>query len=616
MNKKLHFTNETKILEKLKLQVQESEHHFKGSKDILRRIVSYLKGDQLPDEVRAIIAEREQPEMWENIFKQMKTKIAGLKIATKQEIQAFGRQRGMDKVQANIFTQILRTTQDSTEWWANKKRADGDLRNVGISIIESIVKDTGEVDLLGKKVREIRHLHIPFLQAHIDPFAINPDYSDMRYFHRERMLDIEGLYRHFDKKKVDKLQEYTQENTNEYSTATNTTSSYSKRAKVYYSWWREYSFKEKRDIIYYCVWGDGVILEYARSPYKMNRIPISIRRMDEIDYENPADVRGLFYDLLPIQDRINNLHLRAIHMMGTNKLLFESDAVDDAEDFIEEYNKDSAAVEVKAGALKEKKILDIKQYNEIVNMRAEIADLRVQAEKIIGLNNEIMGSAVNRLSGAAIESRQNAGLVGVQEYMDSSSEQDKDLAEMDIELIQQYFKAEQTYLIVEKDEADPYFVANEIVRDKNGAVVFENGQVKRTNSLQVGRYDIVLKVMPYSRGSTAERQKVWGEFIKALANTHPEIIPEMMELSLEDTDSPIAHKVKDLVERYKQNSSSQATAQAEAHKLELQKQQLQFEKVQLEMAKMAEEIKKLKSEAELNEAKAQSEREKVKEDAA
>ena len=101
-------------------------------------------------------------------------------------------------------------------------------------------------------------------------------------------------------------------------------------------------------------------------------------------------------------------------MMGTNKLLFETSAVDDAETFIEQYSLDSAVVEVNDNALSAGKIQDIKQFNEIVQLKNEVMDLRRQAEEIIGLNSEVLGSAVNRMSGSAIENRQNAGLVGLQ----------------------------------------------------------------------------------------------------------------------------------------------------------------------------------------------------------
>ncbi len=581
-----------KLIERFKKQVEESEFHFKAAKERDRKIKDYLKGDQLPEDVKQILQEREQPEMWENIFKSMDTKIAGLKITSKQQIQALGRQRGSDKVLANIITNILKSTQDSTEWWAMKKRADASFRTSGIGIIKLKVYNTGELDLMGVMQKNIGHDHIPFSQAHIDPFAIAPDYSDSRYFHHERLLVIESLHKHFDKSKVDKLQEYTQETTNQYNT--DTTSLYSKRAKVYYGYEKIWSQKEKRDIIYYMVWSDEVILERKKLQYNISRFPISIRRMDELDEENPADVRGLYYNLLPIQDRINNCHLRAIHMMGTNKFLFESDAVDDAETFMEEYSQDSAVVEVKSGAISQNKIQDVKQYNEIANLRNEIMDLRRVADDIIGLNAEVLGNAVNRMSGSAIENRQNAGLIGLQEFIDTSAEQDKDIAELELPLIQQYYKAEQVYRIVDKNEADGYFIANKLQLDNNGAVKRANKEPVRTNNLSIGKYDITLQQMPHSRGSTADRQRMWSETMKAFQVTHPHLLPQMQLLALEDTESPVAMQMRELIEQDKQNQAQDGQEQ----------QKMAMDKMQLEMQNMMAKIEELNSKANLNNARA------------
>lgn len=586
--------NEKELLEKLKYQIKESEHYFKKSKETAKKITAYIKGDQLPDEVKNILLQREQPEMWENIFKKIDAKISGLKITSKQEIQAVGRQHGTDKIQANIITSVLKSIQDSTSWWANKKRADLELRTSGLSIMEVVIKNTGEKDTLGNEIRELRHYHIPSIQAYIDPFAINPDYSDMRYFHRERMLLKDDLYKFFDKEKVDKTNHHFNTNSNEYSNYNTSGFADEKRVKIFYSWTKNWNNELKKDEIFYTIWNENVILEHKKSPYNLNRFPLSVRRIDEIDFNMPSDVRGLYYNLLPIQDRINNCHLRAIHMMGTNKVLFESDAVEDAESFIEEYSLDSAVVEVRNGAIAENKIKDIKQYNEIASLKSEIVDLRRQAEEIVGLNNEILGSAVNRLSGAAIENRQNAGLVGLQDFIDTSSELDRDLAEIDIKLIQQYFKAEQIYNIANKDEADKYFIANEIIKDENGLIIRENGEVKRKNSLQLGRYDIILTNVAFNRGSTTERQKIWAEYIKALQMTHPNLLPKMIEMSLKDTDSPVALKVAELIEE--EELRQQINAQ--------QQSQIQIQQMQLEMKTLKAKFDEIVSKANLNNAKA------------
>lgn len=588
---------ELELLSNLKNQIEESEKYFKQSKERAKRIKSYLKGDQLPEEVRQLLEEREQPEMWENIIKKIDKKISGLKITSKTQIEAIGRQQGSDKALANMLSDILKTVQDSTQWWSHKKRADLSLRVSGISIMEAVVKNTGEKDILGNPIREIKNYFIPAEQSFIDPFAVNPNYSDMRYFYRERYFIKDDLFKIFANEKVEKVKIFTQKSENEYSTYKEYMQdvSISKRVRVFEGYYKKWNFKEKRDSIYHVVWNENVILSHKKMPYEIKQFPISIRRLDEVDYDIPSDVRGMYYDLLPIQDRINNCHLRAIHMMGTNKLLFESDAVEDAETFVDEYSLDSAAVEVRPGAIVNGKIKDIKQYNEIASLKNEIIDLRRQAEEIIGMNNEVMGSAINRLSGAAIENRQNAGLVGLQDFIDTSNDIDRDLAEINLKLIQQYFNAEQVYAITNKTEADRYFLINEIEKDEKGAIIFDNGIARRKNKINIGRYDIILNTIPFNRGSSVERQKVWAEYIKALQVTHPHLVPQMIEASLLDTDSPIANLVSRIIEEDKKAQAQNGQEQ----------QQAQMKQMELNMQTLQAKLEEIMSKANLNNAKAQ-----------
>jgi hypothetical protein len=67
----------------------------------------------------------------------------------------------------------------------------------------------------------------------------------------------------------------------------------------------------------------------------------------------------------------------------------------------------------------------------------------------------------------------------------------------------------------------------------------------------------------------------------------------MIELSLQDTDSPVAMQVSELIERDKQNKAQGAG----------QEQQLQMQKIQLEMQTMSAKLEEIMSKANLNKAK-------------
>jgi hypothetical protein len=580
------------ILETLKKQKKESYERTRESREEALKIKKYFRGEQLPDDVIAIISGRDQPLEWENIVKKIANKIMGLKLLSKQEINVFGRQVE-DMAQANVITNVLRASQDSTDFWSYKKRADKDLLLAGISIMQPVIKELGEVDLLGIKERDLRYYHLPMEQSFWDPYFTSPDGSDSRYFHHERLIDRESLYEFFDPEIIDQIPLCNNLEITDYLTSE---VGYSERVKITYSWYRKYCKEKRRNVIYYAIWSDNILLAHKESPYNMNRVPISIRRVNDADSDNPAAFYSIFRDILPIQDRINFTHLRIANMLGSLKMLFEDDAVDDAEEFVEEFSLDNSIVKVKSGAISGNKIKEIKNSNDIAQLMQIIHDKRSVAEEIIGLNNEILGTSVQRLSGYAIEHRQNAGMVGLQLFIDASIQQDRDLADMGIKLIDQYVNAEQIYRMVDGFEADRLFKVNEIEKDTNGRVLFENGKPKRKNKLNIGRYDLILNSVPQTRGSIAERQANWVEIMKLFAG-NANMLQSLLPRMLRDIESPVAMEVLEIMKKEEEQKANNTQGN--------QAEQLQAKELSLRIEKMQEEIKKLTSQANVNNATAE-----------
>lgn len=595
MKKTYLTTQESALLEKLKKQRDEAYYQTEDYRDIGRKIKRYFKGDQLPADVIAQLQGRDQPIEWENIIKKIGNKIMGLKSLSKQEITASGRQV-QDKPVANIVTNVLKASQDNNEWWSHKKRADKDLLLTGVSVMKPIVKELGSRDLLGVKERDIAYYHVPMENAFYDPYFVMPDGSDMRYFHEVRLIEKEELYAYFDAELVDGLSLATSETYNETTTnARLSTVQYSQRVMITYSWYKEFDKLERKNKFYYAIWGEGVLLTHKESPYNMKRIPVSVRKVYDADADEPYEFHSIFEDVLPLQDRINYTHLRIANMLGSIKLLFESNAVDDAEEFMEQYEQDSAIVEVNNGTISQQKIKEIKHHNDIAQLMNIIVDKRHQAEEIVGLNNELLGTSMQRLSGYAIENRQNAGMVGLQMFMEASQQQDRDLAFMAVELMNQYINAEQVYKISDDFEADRYFVVNEIDKDSAGAVVYKEGEAQRKNKLNIGRYDIILTPAPMSRGSIAERQKNWVEIMKLFAGNGA-MLEKLLPRMLRDIESPVASEVLEMMQQEAQAKAQDPQAS--------QAQQLQQQQLILTLQKMQAEIDKLVSQANVNNAKA------------
>jgi hypothetical protein len=576
-----------KTIVELRGMLRDSYELSKKSREEAQKQRDYFDGNQLSPDVLAVLQSRGQPVTWENIYQKTANKILGYKMTMKQELKAKGRQRA-DMASAILLTDVLRSIPDSTDYYAHKERCDEDLLIAGLSVMEASVNILPESDLLGEFEKEIRGYHVPFDECFIDPYSKAPDYSDGRYFNRVRWLDRDYLYLHFDKKLVDTLlnnQNYTGDfSIDQYRNMANGQDINRDRILVTLTWTRE--FIEGKSVIRWYVWSNETILAHADSPHVFNRFPYAIRRLYHM--HSTGEFYGIFRNIKPIQDRINFMHLRIANMLGSTKLLYEFGAVDDADVFAEEYSKDDAVVGLTDGALSEGRIKEIKHTAEINHLQQLIVDARKQAEQIIGLNDEVLGAAVNRMSGYAIEQRQNAGMVGLQRFLQTSMKQDLDFYNLASGYVQQYFSAEQIVRIIEPNGMDKVVTINEIERDSYGAIKRQNGVPVRVNRIDIGRYDITMSMVNQTRGATGERYTQGVEIMKLMKEFDPSgqiglaYLPEL----LSDVEAAGADKIRALIEEMAKAPRDDSAAQMQQQQMMLTLQQMQSKIKELESKSM------------------------------
>lgn len=582
-----------KTANELRMMLKESYELSKQSRMDAQKHRRYFDGDQLSAEVLEVLNSRGQPVKWENIYQKIGNKILGYKMTSKQMVKVGGRQRN-DMGVAQLLTDICASIPDSTDYNAHKERADEDLMITGQSVMECCIHTLPMMDIEGKNEKEIRGYHVPFDEFFGDPYSKAPDGSDSRYNHRVRWIDRDALYQYFDPKKVDALlnqYNYTNDwNLYEHRQKSGMRDTSRDRIMVTYTWCREYDKEAQRSVIRWYIWSNTTILAHGNNPYLFDRFPFVIRKL----YHNNGVLRGIFHDIMPIQDSINFMHLRIANMLGSVKLLYEADAVEDGQLFADEYSKDDAVVMLRSGALSENKIKEIKHNAEIQHLMQLIIDARRQAEQIVGLNDEALGAAVNRMSGYAIEQRQNAGMVGLQRFLNTSAKLDEDFYRTAIEFIQQFYDAEQIIRIVEPNQAEQYLTINEIERDEYKAAVREpDGSMKRKNKITVGRYDITISMAPANRGAIGERYKNGVELMKMLGQIDPQLAKAFLPELMDDVESPSADKIRKMIEEMDKAPKDDTGAQ------------MQQQGVQLQMQQMQSKIKELESKSMVNAAKAQ-----------
>lgn len=503
---------------------------------------AYLHGRQLDSKTIEILQKRGQPILWENIYSMLADKILGYKSISAQEIEVLGRQES-DKDVALVLNQIIKSLVDNEKYEMQKEKADLDLL-LGMGVMQIWIKEDDQ------GYKDITMRHIPTESFVLDPRSKCADGSDAEYMHRVVELDKEKAKILFG----DSIDDLVVSSNNPYEF----------RILLFESWFQECIEGEKIWCRY--IWGKEKIISYEIMPFGINMHPFSIRKL----YIDDKGIwYGIYRDIKPLQDYIN---------LAENR---------DASEFAINLSKDNSVTEVNTGALSKGMIRFEKHSSDIATLSSKSNEKRQLAKTISGLNDEALGLAVNRVSGTAIAQRTNAGLLGIQKYLKASDDMDKTAFRFAIELICKFYTKTQVFAIVDKKGAMKYFTINEVVKDENGNVkVNENGIAIMKNKVVAGKYDIIIKSKPKTFGRE-ERFAYWSEIIKTIAGIRPDIIPSLLPLMLEDSDSPIAGEIRDVLEDIDSRPPNPAS-------------ELQLQNVQLENQKLQADIELLRSKAQKN----------------
>ncbi|MBS4407346.1 portal protein [Campylobacter vulpis] len=524
-------------LDELKELYQNDLNANKMSLNEYKEAKRYYHGDQLREIDKQTILNRNQTPIIENIFKMIINKILGYKAQSISEIRVSGRQKE-DKNLAYLLNDLLKVFSHSSFY--NKEMSKKDYELIfGLAVCELWVKEDSE------KNRFITLKTLNTKSFLIDAYSKDLNANDARRFHKRLDMDYYEA-RNLFKKELE-----------------NNQNSVDKRTAIVESWIKE------NGVFNRYIWQDKGILAYEKSPFKNGMHPFCISKF-QIDEDNKW--YGLFRDIKPMQDYINFAENKMGNMLGSFKALFEADAVSgSASEFVEALSIDNAVVKVAPNSLRDNKIQFINQHNNINALSVKANEKRNLAKILSGLNDEFLGIANNRQSGDAIAQRKEAGLMGLQEFLNKSDDLDRLIFKKAMDLMQLYFTKKQVFKIVDKDRGERYFSIN------------DNEQ----NAIKIGAFDLEYKSQ-VKTASNEERFVQWSEILKSLQQTQPELASELLPLILEDIDSPIVEKVKEVMAQVKE-----AQAQRQNDTLT----QLRQQKMILELQKDEAEIREKRAKA-------------------
>jgi hypothetical protein len=569
------FTDTAKLIEWLR----ESNRHFKKTKLLSRKTREYYNGDQLDNWIKNVLANRGQPEQYENQIAKHNNSILGFKQERETQITLFGTQQ-RDRAGADLLNAIIKSITQISDYDDQVNAMDDELSIEGLAVAELTIKASGEFDRFGREHKDVEINHVPHEETFLDPFSKNRDYNkDARYLTRAFWTDKEDLYGlGFPEDKISQLN-----NTNFASDVLEddlyADESIRDRVLLVYTWYRQYDREAKKDKFYYVFWSGTVILLQGESPYEFDGFPYEVQFLGR-DTNAKAEIRywGLYRDIMPLQDAINHAKLRLGNMLGNNKLLVERGALidEDIVGFTAEYSLDNSVVMVEniAG------FKDVRQNAQIQQILSTIIDNRNQISELLNSNKEMLGTANNRMSQVGQEQRIETGLVGLSRFMKGSERLQKKIVKKMVSMIGQYYDTERVVSIIDEDYMQDFITVNQPQTNPNGSVDFEmlpDGKVKPivANSLVIGKYDLIYTTKPKSTSMSSERLRQNVELMKVLERIDPQLVTYIVPDILRDSDSPSAKKVRDFIERRDQERNNSPMAQQNA--------QLQADNARLEM---------------------------------
>ena len=211
------------------------------------------------------------------------------------------------------------------------------------------------------------------------------------------------------------------------------------------------------------IWNDEYVLEKREITLNKNRFPYRVVKMSQSDI---SEYYGPFRDITETQYAINQALLQIQLLVNTSKALVEDNAVKNIEEFKEAFNRVNSVIPVEdlAGIRIEDMSRDIAQQYMVIDQALE----RIKA--VLGVNDSFLGSSFASDSGrkVAMQTQSSASQLTMVtsrvEYMYKMIGTDL------LELIKQFYKAEQVMKIADPLNADHYAHINKPLEMPTGHV--------------------------------------------------------------------------------------------------------------------------------------------------
>ena len=332
-------------------------------------------------------------------------------------------------------------------------KLDGALTGIMCTYVN--IKETGEKDYFGRKLKEIELEAVSPLEIVLDPMSRKADYSDARFLHRWRWMTEEQVNELFGKGSTDKLvSHYNHLNVNPAEFESKFNMRFSGHYKVFDNYLIVHTVvKDDEGKTWSKYWCDTVELASYEITFKDVKFPYRIQKIHTSDI---AEYYGLMREAIPAQDAINQAIIKIQLMASTQKAIVEEGAVEDIDEFTDSFNRVNSVMEVKS--LNGIKIENLSK--EVLDQYTIIDKALDRIQRLLGINDSFLGMAFASDSGRKVKLQQNQSIIALR-YLSGKFEQFYKLLSLDIvNLIKQYYTANQAVRIADDVVGDRWIELN------------------------------------------------------------------------------------------------------------------------------------------------------------
>lgn len=312
----------------------------------------------------------------------------------------------------------------------------------GVLACETTVEDTGFRDAFGRPINRVNYEYINDSEFVFDPSSTRDDYEDASFLHRFKWITEDEVTRIYGKYKKDQLVAYQNFlNIDEADFDFNYGYEYTGYYRVFNNYLVVHTVMvDEKGKRWSCHWSDNIMLSKVEITDQQTKWPYRIQFLHS---SNTTEYYGIFREVIESQRAIDQALIKLQLMVNSEKAFVQEDAIDNLEDFVTEFNRVNAVIQVKSlnGIKIEQMTREIMDQYTIIDKSLD----RIQ--RVLGINDSFLGMAYASDSGRKVKLQQNASIMSLRYVTARIESFYRSLGEDSAKLIRQYYTANQILMV-------------------------------------------------------------------------------------------------------------------------------------------------------------------------